>query len=373
MKQSQNQINMEPISTVEKKSEWNQVYGLMALNAAIVISWIAYHNYQPKVLELFHFEELSFFLVVAQAVILVCIPVLAGLIGDVMIKKNGNSLVVFTIGVSVTAMVFMCVAFVVGSTTVVNLSRALPIMIVIWLISMNIFHSPANSMLELFAPAKKLPTAMALMVLTTDLLYAFEPVVVNIVDWMGPVVTFAFGGILIIVTGFIFRKNTKHVSFERAVDDAKAVKSNFLVVLAVGVVFGIVYAVINNYLPDWLLAKSDIELPVHTGGAFVSMVLLTAALAAWPISFQVEKIGLLRGVIIGVLGTSVSLFLVYVIPMEYPALVCALMAGVFLSLASVAAFPYALQNLSVNNITVGSGLFFGSFELADGIIGILQH
>ena len=32
--------------------------------------------------------------------------------------------------------------------------------------------------------------------------------------------------------------------------------------------------------------------------------------------------------------------------MEYPALVCALVAGVFLSLASVAAFPYALHNLS---------------------------
>jgi hypothetical protein len=71
-----------------QKTNWSQVYSLLALNAAIVISWIAYHNYQPKLLNLFHFEELSLFLVVAQALILVLIPCIAGLIGDYMIKKK---------------------------------------------------------------------------------------------------------------------------------------------------------------------------------------------------------------------------------------------------------------------------------------------
>lgn len=364
---------METSATLEKKSEWNQIYGLMALNAAIVISWIAYHNYQPKVLELFRFTELSFFLVVAQAAILVFIPVVAGVVGDAMIKKNGNSLVVFTVGVSVTAMVFMCVAFVVGSTNMINLTKALPVMIVIWLISMNIFHSPANSMLELFAPAKKLPAAMALMVLTTDLLYAFEPVVVNLVDWMGPVITFAFGGVLLIITGYIFKRTTRNATFVRTGAETRATENNFVIVIAVGLAFGVIYAVINNYMPGWLLSKSDIELPVHTGGVFVSLVLITAALAAWPLSFQVDRIGLQRAVVIGVVGAAVCLGLVYLIPMEYPALVCSLFAGIFLSLASVSAFPYALQNLSVKSITVGSGLFFGSFELAEGIISILEH
>ena len=363
---------MENTIVFNKKSEWHQIYGLMALNAAIVISWIAYHNYQPKVLELFHFQELSFFLVVAQSVILVFIPVVAGLIGDAMIKRNGNSLVVFTIGISVTAMVFMCVAFIVGSTNMINLTRALPVMIVIWLISMNIFHSPANSMLELFAPAKKLPAAMALMVLTTDLLYAFEPIVVNLVDWMGPVITFAFGGVLLIVTGYIFKRSTRDVNFVRSDQEARATSNNFTIVLAIGLAFGIIYAIINNYLPGWLLAKSDLGIPISSG-VFVSLVLLTAALAAWPISFQVDKIGLQQGVIIGLIGTAVCLALVYFIPMHYAALACSLLAGVFLSLASVSAFPLALQNLSAKSITVGTGLFFGSFELAEGIINILEH
>ncbi len=364
---------MQTITSEQTKSNWNQIYGLMALNAAIVISWIAYHNYQPKVLELFNFKQLTFFLVVAQAVILVFIPVFAGWVGDIMIKKNGNSLVVFTIGISVTAMVFMCVAFVVGSTRMVNLSGALPIMIVVWLISMNIFHSPANSMLELFAPARRLPAAMAMMVLTTDLLYAFEPVVVDIVDWMGPVVTFASGGVLLIVTGYFFKRSTRDVNFSRVSEESKAAASNFGMVLVVGLCFGLINAIIKNLMPAWLLSKSDMALPIQNGGVFVSLVLITAAIAAWPLSFQVDKIGLKRSVVIGLIGTAFSLALVYVMPMEYPALACALLAGVFLSLASVSAFPYALQNLSVRSVTIGSGLFFGSFELAEGILSILEN
>lgn len=367
--------SMETIARAEaeSKSSWNQIYSLMALNAAIVISWISYHNYQPKVLQLFNFTELSFFLVVAQGVILVFIPVVAGWFGDYMIKKNGNYFIVTTVGISVTAMVFMCVAFVVGSANMVNLTAALPVMIVIWLISMNIFHSPANSMLDLFAPARRLPAAMAMMVLTTDFLYAFEPVVVDIVDWMGPVITFAFGGFLLIVTGYIFRKTTQSVSFTRASEDADAKESSFLTVVGTGLVFGLVYAVVKNYMAGWLMAKSDIALPIQNEGIFVSIVLLTAAVAAWPLSFQVDKIGLRKSVAIGLLGAVASLGLVYIIPMEYLALVCALFTGVFLSLASVAAFPFALHNLSAKHITIGTGIFFGCFELAEGIISILEH
>ena len=364
---------MEATTTLQNKSNWNQIYGLMGLNAAIVISWIAYHNYQPKVLELFHFTELSFFLVVAQAVILVSIPVFAGWVGDVMIKKNGNSLVVFTVGISVTAMVFMCVAFIVGGTNMIDLTKALPVMIVIWLISMNIFHSPANSMLELFAPTKKLPAAMAMMVLTTDLLYAFEPVVVDIVDSMGPVVTFAFGGVLLIVTGYFFRRTTRHVNFSRDSDDLKSTESNFGVVLATGLSFGIIYAIVKNYLPGWIMSKSDITIPMEDGGIFVSLVLITAALTAWPLSFQVDKIGLKRSVVIGILGSALSLALVYFVPSEYPAVAFALITGAFLSLASVSTFPFALQHLSVKSVTIGTGLFFGSFELAEAIISVLEN
>lgn len=359
-------------ATVPLKSNWNQIYSLMALNAAIVISWIAYHNYQPKVLELFHFTELSTFLVVAQTVILIFIPAVAGWAGDAMIKKNGNSFVVFTVGISVTAMVFMCVAFTIGASGTLNLTSALPFMIVVWLISMNIFHSPANSMLELFAPARRLPTAMAMMVLTTDFLYALEPLVVGLVDWLGPVKTFAFGGFLLIVTGYFFRKTTRNASFSRDVEDSTQGESNLLAVIISGLLLGVIAAVIKNYIPVWLNSKAGSTLPSYVTAIFVSLVLIVSAIAAWPLSFQVEKIGLKRSLTIGIIGASISLLLVFFLPNAIAALVASLISGVFLSLASVAAFPYALSNLSVKNVTIGTGIFFGSTEVADGLANIFS-
>jgi len=351
------------------KTNWNQVLALMALNAAVVISWMAYHNYQPKILELFHFQQLSTFLVIAQALILVVIPPVAGVVGDYMIKKDGNSFVVFTVGISVTAMIFMSVAFTVGTSNTSNLTSALPFMIVIWLISMNIFHSPANSMLELFAPAKELPSAMAVMVITTDVLYAFENRVVDFVDWIGPVGTFSLGGALLIVTGFFFRRSTRHVSFVRHYEEAKNEKTNFVKVIGAGLFLGVATAFIKNLLPRWL---RDFEGTfIQDSSWLISLVLVVSAIAAWPLSNYVKKISVGSSLIYGLAGTFLALAAAYFLPLSlYTTIPMCLMIGLFYSMASVSAFPLALRNLSPRQMTVGAGIFFGGVELAESIMNI---
>lgn len=353
------------------RTNWNQVYALAALNAAVVISWIAYHNYQPKVLSLFHFEDLSLFLVVAQALILVFIPSLAGIIADSLIKRSGKSFIVFTVGIGVTAMVFMCVAFTVGTSSSLNLTAALPFMIVIWLISMNIFHSPANSMLELFAPTKELPAAMALMVVITDLLHAFENKVVDFVDWMGPVITFAFGGILLIVTGYFFNRTTRNVQWSREYQEVKNENSDFVKVLGAGLLMGLVVAVINNFLPEWL-GKQQGELMLDTSW-LIPFVLVIAAVAAWPLSFYVTKIGSGRALAYGLAGSLLALGLAWFLPSALITIIpVCIVIGVFFSMASVSAFPFALSKLSVRRVTLGTGIFFGSIELFDGLFNVLD-
>ena len=353
------------------KVNWNQVVSLMALNVAVVISWIAYHNYQPKVLELFHFEELGFFLVVAQSLILVFIPPLAGLVGDYMIKKNGNGFVVLTVGIGVTAMTFMAVAFTVGTSESINLTSALPFMIVVWLISMNIFHSPANSMLDLFAPAKELPTAMVIMVVSTELLYAFENKVSDIVDAIGPVYTFVLGGVLLIVTGYIFMKNTRKINFVREYEETRGTASNFVAVLLAGLSLGMVAALIKNWLPGWL---QDLNASFISDSSWLStFVLVVAAIAAWPLANYVKKVGVGKSVVYGIIGSFILLGLLYLFPQNSAlALIFCAALGVSYSYAAVAAFPFALGQLSPARVTVGAGVFFGSVELFEGIIDVLQ-
>jgi len=358
------------IGVPEAKTNWRQVYSLLGLNAAIVISWIAYHNFQPRVLELFHFQQLSFFLVVAQALILVFSPPVAGIVGDYMIKTNGNRFVVITVGISVTAMVFMLVAFTVGTSTTLKLTAALPVMIVIWLISMNVFHSPANSMLEMFAPARELPSAMALIVLTTEMLNAIEPLLINFVNWLGPIATFALGGVLLIITGYYFRRTTKETKLVREYELVKLEESNYFNVLTAGLLLGIVTALIKNYTPFWFAAKS--LTPVFNPTLIVSFILVISALGAWPLSKFVDRYGTAKSLRYGLMATFIGLALLYILPGTYPFLVVCVLTGVSYSFAAVAAFPYALQNLSVQHTTLGAGMFFGSVELADGLVNILQ-
>ena len=163
--------------------KWREVYSLAALNAAVVISWIAYHEYQPILMSNLGIDHLVDFMIIAKAIVLVTIPPLAGWLSDKILQRNGKYLVIFTVGIGATAMVFMVVATLIGTAHIMDVTNIVPFMIVIWLICMNLFISPANSMIEAFAPAQKLPIVMGVLFLVTELLYALEPVVVGLVQF----------------------------------------------------------------------------------------------------------------------------------------------------------------------------------------------
>ena len=56
---------------------WPQILSLVGLDLAILISWIAYHEYQPKLLEQFKFTEFTLALAVLQGLILAATPPVA--------------------------------------------------------------------------------------------------------------------------------------------------------------------------------------------------------------------------------------------------------------------------------------------------------
>ena len=354
---------------------WKQIISLGALNAAVVISWIAYHNYQPKVLEKFGVTDLEAFMKIAQMLVLVFIPPIAGIVGDYFIRKNGNHFVVFMVGISITAMVFMAVAFTVSGNPLESLKTILPVMIVIWLISMNIFHSPANSMLELFAPAHQLPLAMSVLTLITELLYALEPVVVNVIDSIGAVTTFVTGGILIFGSGIWFRSSTKNINLRREADFKEDHTDHFVKIVLCGLAFGLANAILMNIFPALLHEKLDFfRSETLQGKQYVSLILAVSALAAIPISPLVNRWGTKKAVLIGLSITFMAISMIAIAPtgvsiLTVPACV---LFGLSFSLLAVSSFPFVLENVSRQHLTFGAGLFFGSFELIDGLMNIFM-
>jgi hypothetical protein len=226
-------------------------------------------------------------------------------------------------------------------------------------------------MLEMFAPAKDLPAAMALIVLTTELLSAFEPLIIIFINNIGPIVTFAVGGILMIVTGYFFRKTTRNIQFKRDAEEATAKENKYLNVLVAGLALGLATALIKNYMADWILAKADFSL-TSDSSVLVAGVLIISAICAVPLVRYINKFGIATSMMYGLIGTFASLALIYFVPSSIVAILLAVMVGLSFSFASVAAFPYALSNLSPRHITLGAGAFFGCVEVAESVINYLQ-
>ena len=363
------------VSFSQNQVRWKSVLSLAALNAAVVISWIAYHNYQPKLLEKFSFTDLSGFLVIAQAIILCCIPPVAGWVSDRLAQAKGGQFAVFTVGISVTAMTFMAVAFTISGVSFDFLKPALPVMIVIWLVSMNIFNSPANSMLELFAPSQHLPSAMAVITLITELLYALEPVVVYIVDFVGATFTFILGGTLLVTTAYFFRKNTDElvVVSKTTAQTKKEHEQNIPLVIGYALLFGLANAVLLNIFPEILADRlTFLQSETLEGKHYVSILLAISALAALPISKYVEQIGLTKSLNMSFAGLLLSGLSVFGLGGNLAGIFAIIYALAF-SMLSVTALPFAIGRLNPRNLTFGIGIFYGCFELADGLMNIFGN
>lgn len=356
------------MKTSSSSPSWSQIYALAALNAAVVISWIAYHNYQPKLLEKFEFTALASFLSHAQAIVLVVIPPLAGWVADAVLRRGGNQFLVFTVGIGVTAMTFMAVAFSI-SGTLDSLKAALPLMIVVWLVSMNIFHSPANSMLELFAPARHLPVAMAVIAFTTEVLYGLEPVVVYIVDFLGAVPTFVAGGGLLVVTAYWFRRSTQQITLQRSVENISR-EDNFAKVVLAGLAVGAVDTLVSGQLSA-IWGSRFASIFAFPNEYLVSAVLLLAACCTLLLSRLLNTDNLPSALWVAVIGSLAVLVCMYLLTSPIVTLCLTVPLAIFYSVLLVVALPYSLQHLSAQNVSVGTGIFFGSFKVFEGILSFL--
>src|SRR5690606_8032331 len=99
-------------------------------------------------------------------------PAVAGYIADKQREKSGKKMPIINVGINVVSMIFMAVALSVFIQPGGFVRYIVPILIVGWLISMNIFRSPAISLIEQFVPQNKLPAILALFVVSFDIAYA---------------------------------------------------------------------------------------------------------------------------------------------------------------------------------------------------------
>ncbi len=280
-------VSNSKLKYVEKREIlWKQLLSLTLLYASVIIGWIAYYNYQPILLNKYSFKDLTLFLFIVQGIILFITPMIAGKLGDKFRKKAGQRLPIISAGVSFAAMIFMATAFTLFTDPGPIFRWILPGLIVLWLFSMALFTSPALSTIEIFVPVKKLPTAMAMLTVVYGLLYAIEPVIVDLINFIGAPLTFVVGGVAVLMSGLLLKKNSKYML--DVPPKSEVGKSDYTYALALGVALGLATTVLFNIFPIWFENK-EFSVFGFTGGAIVAGILGVVALLSFPMSKFVES------------------------------------------------------------------------------------
>jgi MFS family permease len=352
--------------------QWKQMISLLALYASVIIGWIAYHRYQPALLDTFNMNEFEPILIWGQAIILILTPPLAGYLGEKYRNKFGNRLRIITLGVSFAAMIFMTVAF----TLIVNPPRsfvlyALPVLVILWLFAMSLFTSPAISTIEMFSPSTKLPITVAALTITSDLLYSLEPVIVDIIDYLGGAATFAVGGIIVSVSGYLLRKNSLELTQDgkevRPDDNNPTTKMWKIILLGIGM--GLFSGIIIEVFPGYLDKLKNI---MGMSGQWVSsLVLIFTAIFSIIISRKINKGNIVKLLLIGLIFAAISTIGIFTISNNFFIIISLLIFAIFYAMVNVTALPLALQNTSVKEKVLGVGIFFCGFEIPNSLIDVM--
>lgn len=355
--------------TEEAAIKWPEIFSLGALNVSVVISWIAYHEYQPLLLEKFEFNQLSDFLIIAKGIILVLTPPLAGLLADYLLKRTGKYFTIFSIGIGVTAMIFMIVATIIGAGPLGVLKPFLPYMIILWLISMNLFISPAFSMIEAFAPAQKLPIVMGFLIFITEIVYALEPLIVGLVQFFGDTLTFVVGGLLISISGYFFHR----ISSDEVVTRREELKTekkvapgfqSFLVIVLLGLMLGVAKAFLVEFIPSDFLTKFP---EIGESSQYISFGLLgLSAVLAFALSRFLMQFKPMNVLLISVIVIAVGCSLLLLSSNFALAISGGAITAIGFSALNVTGLPFAINILSVKHITYGVGVYIGASEIFTG-------
>lgn len=355
----------------ETNVRWGSVFSLAMLDACVAISWMVYHSFQPKLIERFHFEHLSGFVQIAQALIILFVPLLAGILADRIRAKNGNNFNVFAIGISIASMVFMSVAFTISDQTFINLQWLLPIMIILWLVSMNIFHSPANAVLEEFTYHSFMPYMMAVIAIAKMLVHVFRPLIVDTTQNLGGAITFAAGGALLIGSGILFYFTSKETKSTEA--HASEHKARYFNIVLYGFLAGLANSLLLHYFPTLLTTRFGEIHSVFHEHFYVSLTLVISALLSLPAAWLATRKGTGKILSIGLCVVFAGMIPVLLDVHFMVNIIALVIMAVGYSLISVTAFPYALYHVSAKHATLGVGVFFGSYELFEIIMSFIHH
>lgn len=360
---------------------WRQVWGLAALHAAINLSWTVYNFYQPKILIQYNFIDLGSKLWILQGVLGAFIDPLMGGLADRIKQWTGNAFSLITFGVTLAGLIFISVALLAQSNPPPAMYWLMPVLMIVWVVAMKIFQSPAISLLGRYAPPQELPQANAILTLVGGLIGAVSPLFERLITHLGAVFTFILAGILLVVAATILRDLERSRRAAEALHQTEMSASGEievtlnresifrkLVIFALGLCAG--WQVILMFVIFPSVLKSQILIPQLDPATITAIILFISGISAIPLGKLAVKFGNQR-LFLGGLGLmTAAMGLTLIIPPNWLSAILLIGFGVALSLIFNGGIPLALSMVPPGKFGLGIGLYFGGFSAATAICAI---
>lgn len=304
---------------------------------------------------------------VIQVAILVLTPPAAGYLTDRLLYRGGRRVAVVNLGISLAAMLFMATALSIAA----GAGNWLLVLIILWLIAMNLFHSPALSMLELYVPVDRLPGVAAVFALLSGLAAALEPGLSDFIEGLGAPLTFAMGGVAVAAAGVWFLVTARDFEIPNRAEEplpATAAPYTLVMPLGVGLVLGACEAVISDGLVPWIAQHGDLFAGIVPAWQS-SLLFALSALVAWPLGRIGNRCGAGKLALAGAAGALALGLVAWQFPLPLAGYAFTAFPVAYAALG-VSALPLVFEWLTPRHKVLGVGLLFSGIELVTGAADI---
>jgi MFS family permease len=348
-----------------------QVWGLAALLAAIVVSWMTYAFYQPKILKELEFAELASWLGILQGLLCAIIEPLSGGISDRIQQRLGSRLPMISVGVVLASLILIAVSFLAQQNLPFGMRWIFPVLLTAWVIAIMMFRGPAIALLTQFASTNELPQANAILVLVVGIVGAIAPLFNALLHSMGASIAFMIGALALILGSYTLQLFTPKHSFNPCIrnqDQLATVPTALLIIVfAIGLATGFEIKLLFSIFPQVL----QTQLPGLNVEFITSEILLVSAITCLPLADWATDLGANKSMLLG-LGSMTGLMGLTVLNDNYILAIALILAfGVSFSLVFVSMIPLVLAKIPANYAGLGTGLYFGGTAGGTAIVSLL--
>jgi hypothetical protein len=370
------------MNTIYHRVLWRQVWGLAALLAAIVFSWMAYSFYQPVILTKLGFVQLAQSLGIIQGFLGAAIEPLAGIISDRSMHRIGSRLPGIAVGITLAGLLFVATGLLLHSNIPVGLRWIIPVLMTFWVIATIIFRGPVVSLLRQFAPTDSLPVANSILTFIVGLVGAIGPIFSRAIEFLGAANTFLLGAVMLMAGAILLWSADPQITIDSELDITRHISGinsdrsrpatsrpiEWLQIFGVGSIAGLLVNILLRICPQQLHTNLAIISPEYIAAG----MLLVCAIVATPLEPRVRKWGLNRSMLISILAIIVAILLSSIsIPLVSIALWIAIFSGIAMGLLLVAQIPWCLSRLPADRAGLSTGLYFGGMGAANAFLTLI--